>query len=406
MSRKRCLIFSLVIVLAAVSVTFILLMARHRAFTNEENEKVAAILERVIEKYPQVDEKELIDEVMSGDGTSAYILDKYGITEGELLLYGSNGGFRWMFCLVALTVCVSGLLLFAVFMCYDNGKNREIREIAEYVRQINRGNFAMKIDNNTENELSVLKNEVYKTTIKLKEVADASVKDKLLLKDALSDISHQLKTPITALCINLDNLDFIEEQLELGSIDAEKAAEMRSGFVLNARRDVRKISSMVQIILKFSRLDSGTVEFERGGHRICELVTQAVANVAELAELRDINVEVSCDGDDGETFMCDLMWQTEALTNIVKNAVEHAEKNVYVVYESGKPARRISVSNDGRGLDAKDMEHLFERFYRGENAVADSVGIGLAMAKTIVEKDRGMISVENREDGVRFVITY
>lgn len=406
MSKKRCLILSFVIVAAAVALSFTLLRVRHRDFVNEENEKVAAILEKVMEKYPQVNEKELIDEVMSGDGTSGYILDKYGISEGELLLYGSNGDYKIMFCLVALTVCVSALLLLAVFMLYDHGKNREIREIAEYVRQINRGNFAMKIDNNTENELSVLKNEVYKTTIMLKEAADASVKDKLLLKDALSDISHQLKTPITALCINLDNLDFIEEQSELGSIDTEKAAEMRSKFISNARRDVHKISSMVQIILKFSRLDSGTVEFERGSHRIGELAVQAAANVEELAELRNVSVDVSCDGDDGEPFVCDFMWQVEALTNIVKNAVEHAEKNVKIVYESGKIAKRICVKNDGSGLSEADMEHLFERFYRGENAVGDSVGIGLAMAKTIVEKDRGMISVENHEDGVSFVVTY
>ncbi len=406
MSKKKCIILSFIAVFICMLGSFVLLTARYRNFVNEENEKVAAILEKVIEKYPWVNEKELIDEIMSGDNTSEYILDKYGIADGELLLYGSNGDFKLMFYIELLMVCVTGVIMFSVFMLYDLEKNKEIREIAGYVKQINRGNFAMKIDNNTENELSILKNEVYKTTIMLKEAADASVKDKLLLKEALSDISHQLKTPITALCLNLDNLDFLEEQVALGNIDEEKAAGMRAKFVLNARRDVRKISTMVQIILKFSRLDSGTVEFERGSHHIGELASQAAANVAELAELRNINIDVSCGGDDGETFLCDFMWQTEALTNIVKNAVEHASENVYIVYESDKIAKRIRVKNDGIGLCEKDMEHLFERFYRGENAVGDSVGIGLAMAKTIVEKDKGMISVENHEDGVCFVITY
>ena len=248
--------------------------------------------------------------------------------------------------------------------------------------------------------------ELYKTAIYLRESAENAKADKLLLKDALSDISHRLKTPLTSLSINLENLE--------GNPDM--ASENRNRIMRRAKRDVDNISHMVQAILKLSRLEADVVEFDEKDTLLSEIVSEAADNVMALCDLRDIRLSIDEGSDKDACIHADAYWQCEAITNIVKNAVEHAESEVRIGFYRYEMYAEITVQNDGETISDEDKKHIFTRFYSGSGQPADSIGIGLSLAEAIVRHDNGYILVEdctkdvlnekNECSGTRFVVRY
>ena len=231
----------------------------------------------------------------------------------------------------------------------------------------------------------------------LKEDAENSKKDKLKLKDSLSDISHQLKTPLTSINIMLDN---ILDNPEMDDKTKEK-------FIQNIKREITNISSLVGEILKLSKFDASVIKFEKEQVFINDLVEGAISNVEMMAELKNINIEVT--NQDNIKLVCDAKWQTEAITNILKNCIEHSKENSTIIIDinSNKIYKQIIIRDNGEGIDEKDLPHIFERFYKGKNSSKDSVGIGLALAKTIIEKDNGSIKVDSKKGKqTTFVIKY
>ena len=167
----------------------------------------------------------------------------------------------------------------------------------------------------SEDELSILKNEIYKTTIMLKESAENSNKDKMNLKKSLEDISHQLKTPLTSILVMLDNI--IE--------DPDMDINVRNDFVRDIKRNVVNINFLVQALLKLSKFDANTVHFIKKEYNLRSIVDESIKNVSTLCDLRNINIELNIKND--SKFMCDSKWQIEAITNILKNAVDHSKNN-------------------------------------------------------------------------------
>ena len=163
--------------------------------------------------------------------------------------------------------------------------------------------------------MSILKNELYKITIKLKEVAENSQKDKTTLKDSLSDISHQIKTPITSILIMLDNILSDENMPE----------DIKKDFIKDIKREIVNIKFLVESILKLSKIDSNSIKFIKKEVFIKDIINEAVKNVSMLSELKNIEIIVS--GDDSIKTICDLKWQVEAITNILKNCIEHSYEN-------------------------------------------------------------------------------
>ena len=287
---------------------------------------------------------------------------------------------------------------------------RQVRQAADYLRRINQGDYRLVMADSTEGEISILKGELYKTAIYLRESAENAKADKLLLKDALSDISHQLKTPLTSLSINLENLE--------GNPDM--ASENRNRIMRRAKRDVDNISHMVQAILKLSRLEADVVEFDEKDTLLSEIVSEAADNVMALCDLRDIRLSIDEGSDKDACIHADAYWQCEAITNIVKNAVEHAESEVRIGFYRYEMYAEITVQNDGEAISDEDKKHIFTRFYSGSGQPADSIGIGLSLAEAIVRHDNGYILVEdckkdilkdtlnekNECSGTRFVVRY
>ena len=231
----------------------------------------------------------------------------------------------------------------------------------------------------------------------LKEVAENSVKDKVNLKNSLSDISHQLKTPLTSILIMLDNI--------LDNKDMEES--VKSEFIKDIKREIINIKFLVEAILKLSKIDSNSVKFTKKEVALQEIVTEAVKNVSMISELK--NVKINLIGNETGKVICDLKWQVEAITNILKNCIEHSKENseIIVKYEQNNMYSEIKIKDFGIGIDKQDLPHIFERFYKGKNSSNESVGIGLALAKSIVETDNGYISVDSElGKGTVFTIKY
>lgn len=292
---------------------------------------------------------------------------------------------------------IFSICLLLVFILYNHKKDKKLVEITNYIEQINQGNYSLDIDDNTEDELSILKNEIYKTTIMLKEVAENARNQELSLKNSLEDISHQLKTPLTSIMIMLDNM-----------IDNPKMdKQTREEFIKNCKKEITNIHFLVQSLLKLSKFDANTIQYHNQTVLVKELMQEAVNKVAVLCDLKNVNVQVQ--GNDTDTIYCDNRWQVEAIANLLKNAVEYSENagKIEVRYTKNKLYTQIEIKDYGKGIDSSDLPHIFERFYKGLNASKDSVGIGLALAKKIIEKNSGNILVESElGKGTTFVIRY
>ena len=293
---------------------------------------------------------------------------------------------------------IFAILIIVVILMYQNKQNRKIESIINYIEEINKGNYNLNIEKNTENELSNLSNELYKITVMLKEQAETSDKDKNVLQTSLEDISHQLKTPLTSISIMLDN---IRENPQMDD-------NTRQEFIHEISRQVEWINWLVISLLKLSKLDSGTAIFKTQEINVQELINNVIQNLAIPLDIKQQNIIVNTNNKN-VFFIGDYNWQLEAITNIVKNCIEHTpeNKNIYISYEQNNFYTKIVIQDEGCGINSKDIKHIFERFYKGQNSSSDSVGIGLALAKSIIERDNGYIicSSEN-ENGTKFEIKY
>ncbi len=375
-----------------------LALFQYKTYTKHFNQKIEAAFSKILQDYPEISKRELIEILNSREAGDGTLFREYGIDlKTDAAVLENDHSFHYFILLNILTVLLFSLLLMFIFLKYNNKKDRQLQEITQYIEEINRRNYKLNIDDNTEDELSILKNEVYKTTILLKEQAENSLKDKSSLKDSLSDISHQLKTPLTSILIMLDNI--------IDNPDMEP--EVRNEFIKDTQRKITNINFLVQSLLKLSRFDANTITFTNREIRLSELIEGAAKNVSVLCDLK--NIEIRVRGNAENTVFCDLKWQTEALTNILKNSVEYSSpfSTIQITHESNKLYSKIEVSDTGKGMDEEDLRHIFERFYKGKNSEKDSVGIGLALSKTIITRNHGSISVESETGkGTRFTIKY
>lgn len=394
---KKYLIISLIAALCILFLFSVLNIIEYRVYTKNFNQKLNDIVATVTEKYPDVSESELIEILNSEKTGDPSILDKYGINiENDSVVLENIGAHR-LFLLIntVLLLCGIAVLLF-VFIKYDRDKSKDIVDITKTIEQINKRNYELDIDSISEDELSILKNEIYKTTITLREAADNSNADKLNLKKSLEDISHQLKTPLTSILVMLDNI--ID--------DPEMDAEVREEFIRSIKRETVNINFFVQAILKLSRFDSNTIHFIKEKTDLRALIDDVVQNVSALCDLRNITVAV--EGECSAAIVCDCKWQTEAITNILKNSVDHSCDGgmVHIHCSQNTVYSMIEITDFGEGISEKDLPHIFERFYKGDNASPDGIGIGLALSKSIIEEDNGTVSVDSDENGTRFKIKY
>lgn len=395
--KKMC-ITSCIVVIIFLIIFSILIYKQYKIYTYNYNQKIAGIIDNVLEKYPDIEKREIVEILNSSDKTNNEILREYGIElDKDSVILENNTDFQKFIIIDINTLIVFILMLSIIFFKYNHSESKKINEITKYIEEINRGNYKLNIEENTEDELSILKNELYKITVMLKEVAENSQKDKTTLKDSLSDISHQIKTPITSILIMLDNILSDENMPE----------DIKKDFIKDIKREIINIKFLVESILKLSKIDSNSIKFIKKEVFIKDIINEAVKNVSMLSELKNIEIIVS--GDDSIKTICDLKWQVEAITNILKNCIEHSYENrkIYINYNQNNMYTELKIEDNGTGIDAKDLPHIFERFYKGKNSSSDSVGIGLALSKSIIESNNGYIQVDSElNKGTTFIIKY
>lgn len=395
--KKMCITSCIVIIIFLITFS-ILIYKQYKTYTYNFNQKIVGIIDNVLEKYPDIEKREIVEILNSSDKTNNEILREYGIElDKDSVILENNTDFQKFIIIDISTLILFILILSIIFFKYNHSESKKINEITKYIEEINRGNYKLNIEENTEDELSILKNELYKITIMLKEVAENSQKDKTTLKDSLSDISHQIKTTITSILIMLDNILSDENMPE----------DIKKDFIKDIKREIINIKFLVESILKLSKIDSNSIKFIKKEVFIKDIINEAVKNVSMLSELKNIEIIVS--GDDSIKTICDLKWQVEAITNILKNCIEHSYENrkIYINYNQNNMYTELKIEDNGTGIDAKDLPHIFERFYKGKNSSSDSVGIGLALSKSIIESNNGYIQVDSKlNKGTTFIIKY
>lgn len=367
--------------------------------------QVAALMTMVTEQYPEVDTARWIqvlnDDTAAGNEDELQagreLLQRYGILSDTMPEIRAEqiqrrlqtaGNLLWL-------IVDMGILM-GVFL-YQRRRNQKVDEFVQYIRRIEQGVYQIPLDENEEEELSELKNELYKITVMLRETAELSKKQKRALSDSVSDISHQLKTPLTSCLILLDNMTE-STHMEEGT---------RRQFVAEITRQLTSVNWLVQVLLKLSRLDAGVVELKEEEIRIQQLLEQAIDKVALLAEWKEISIQVS--GELQAVIRGDARWLQEAFINLIKNAIEHspAKSEIQITVEDNQVYTGVRIRDYGCGISMEEQKHIFERFYRSSTAKEDSVGIGLALAQEIIKRGNGSLTVESEVgQGTTFLIKF
>ena len=287
----------------------------------------------------------------------------------------------------ALVTFLGFASLLCVFFVFTARRYREIAALSESIDRILHGADSVTVSDSAEGELSLLSSEVRKMTVRLREQADYLTRDRLRMSDALADISHQLRTPLTSMNLTVSLLS-----------KSDLTAEERTRLMFELKQRLARIDWLVETLLKLSKIDAGTVAFRRDAVRAADLLRAALAPLEVAMELRGQALSVTV-GD--ETFTGDLAWSAEAVGNLLKNCSEHtpAGGEISVTVRETALFCEILIHDSGSGFAKAEIPHLFDRFYRGSNASPESVGIGLSLARTVIAAQNGTLSASNAPSG-------
>ena len=303
---------------------------------------------------------------------------------GLVLLGGKGGVFGFL----------TGLVMTCVQILVTFRRYRSIRKLASEIDAILHGAELHNIRGTSEGELAILRTEVGKMTLRLREHEQALIADKQFLADSLADISHQLRTPLTSI------------QLLLTLLSKRDLTEMRRIELLGELRSLlTRIDWLVDALLKYSKLDAGSVQLRQDTVPLSQLLDTACTPLQIPLELRGIELRTKAEG----TFCGDVAWTAEAIGNIVKNCMEHTPEGGRVTVQGSENPlfTEIVITDSGSGIRKEDLPHIFERFYQGERTAQQGFGIGLALARRIVTGQNGTLKAENLPThGAKFSIRF
>jgi len=323
-----------------------------------------------------------------------------------------NPVFRWQCILLILLAAVgtglgfslspaAGLLVLALCLCFSlillGGLWRQscaLKHLCADLDRLLHGDTSVNLDAYSEGSWSILHNQLEKLIGQLLEQSERLPRDKAWLAASIADISHQIRTPLTAL--NLLGAQLSSQELP----EEERRAASRA-----LRKQLERMEWLISALLRMSRLDAGMVQLKREPISLRQVVEQAAAPLAIPMELA--GQQLIRDGD--VTILADLSWTTEALGNILKNCMEHTPPGGTITAQlSSNPLYgEIIIRDTGPGFDPEDLPHLFERFYRGKSAAPQSAGIGLSLARMIITAQNGTIQAANqRTGGAQFTVRF
>lgn len=298
----------------------------------------------------------------------------------------------------AICTFVTGLIVTVIFIILTNRRYRALANMAANLDRVLAGERDIRLRDMSEGELAILSSEIDKVIARLNLTVDELQAEKLALSDALADISHQLKTPLTSIAISTE---LIRDRLSARGDSEDLVERLRLIQTLQAR-----VEDLVAALLKLARIDAGVIKLVCGPVDARELVRKSFEPLAVAFDIAD--VRFSADVQDGASYEGDLTWSVETLENILKNCMEHTPAGgcVSVRVTEDVLACRIRIEDTGPGIAESDLPHIFERFYRGSrdaNATPSEVnpagvGIGLALSKSLVTAQGGTLTAENLRD--------
>lgn len=302
-----------------------------------------------------------------------------------------------------LAVCC--VLFCALATLWFYRKNRKIlKELALDMDKLLHGDYHVRFQKYEEGETAVVANELAKITDTLQSQAEKLKNEKKYLADSIADISHQIRTPLTALNLVLETFP----TQDIPTQEKKDAMRGQAGKLKQLKSLTRRMEWLIEALLKLAKLDAGTVQFAKEPVYVAELVRHAIQPFGILMELRGQTLVTDKIPADAK-FLGDASWSAEAVSNILKNCIEHTGEGgtVFVSAEENAIYTQIVVEDNGEGLAAEDIEHMFDRFYKGKNSSENSVGIGLALTRAILLAQNGTIRAENRrEGGARFLLRF
>lgn len=300
---------------------------------------------------------------------------------------------------VYILISALGMGIVITAVCYRYFKEQHkimegaVTQITEYIS----GNWTARIECDDEGELYRLFHEVNALVAILNVHAENERKSKQFLKNTISDISHQLKTPLAAL--NIYN--------GLLQGEAEELPEIKE-FALLSEKELDRIETLVQSLLKIAKLDAGSIVFEKAPENVAEMINDIELHFAYRAKQEQKEIILS--GADSISLLCDRDWMMEAIDNIVKNAFDHTNKGdaVQINWKQLESVIQIIIKDNGSGIHSEDLHHIFKRFYRSRfSKNIQGIGLGLPLAKVIIEAHNGTIEVDSKlGNGTAFVINF
>lgn len=278
---------------------------------------------------------------------------------------------------------IIGLLQFLIWKKEQKRREQRIDGLTEYLLLANRGEAGVL--QRREDEFSYLEDEIYKTVMELKSTKEEAVHNHTVLSERIVDIAHQLKTPITSMSLMTELLT---------GQQTEEGEECLKHLTVQ----IHRLQNLVGALLSLAKLESHAIRFEKEKMDVETLIDGAAEPLQEFLQKKQLRLVVS-----GKPvqLLADSRWTEEAIQNVLKNCAEHSPDGgeIKVQWEENPLYTEIRVTDSGRGISKKDLPHLFERFYRGEDARKDSAGIGLSLAKLVVEQQNGHIYAENTTEG-------
>ena len=360
-----------------------------------------AIIGQIISQRPEVEE-EIIDIITQGNSKENINLGKEILAKYN---YGNNlslinepiikESMRKIFIIFLILICFILIVSLILSLLYFGKIYKDIKDMTDYVYNSSEGrNFDMK-NRNQEGQIGLLKTELIKMINILKEKVELLNNEKIFLNEVISDISHQLKTPMTSLII-LNDLMY-----------EDLPKETKIEFLDKIKSQLNRMEWLIKSMLKLSKVEAKVIDFEKKEVKVSELIKKSISPSLIPMEIK--NIELTVNGDENISYIGDINWSCEAIVNIIKNCVEHTDINgkINISYEENPLYCEVVIKDSGEGIDKKDLPNIFKRFYKGKSSKDDSVGIGLAMAKSIIESQNGDIYVKSEKNkGSEFHIIF
>lgn len=394
-------LFLLIIVF--MGITSLIMKTYYDGLKADYVETIGAVTAKIIEKDPEL-ESEIIplitkeasqEEIIKGEA----ILREYGLTknlESTLFPYMKNTNTKNNYYIVSMFIFMGIIFIILNYFQY-RFFYKKIRTVTLGARKVTEGDYNITINENNEGDLSklavsfnLMKEVITSNIYKLKD-------EKQFLVDLLSDISHQLKTPLASMIVYNDIM-----------LTKELSKEQNETFLINNKNQLHRMEWLIKQILKLAKLDARAIELNKENQSLNETIRESIDIFQDRAKEQDITI--AFEEEKEIYFYHDRLWMEEALNNIIKNGIEHSKNGgkINIEIKDIPIYTRIIITDNGEGIKEEDLPNVFKRFYKTKTSKKnDSIGIGLALSKSILQLHNSIIEVQSQIGlGTRFTITF